>query len=105
MKSVRRLGLLLCLAFALAIGQQAALQHELGHTFQRLDASTHTPQLPATDTCEKCGAYSALHGGLLGAAPGLLVAALSESFHAFSLIPAPRRTVVAIFSTGPPRFS
>lgn len=101
---LRRSCALWLLALAVSLGQQAALRHELGHAFQRLDAASHQ-QLPPADTCEKCAAYSALFGGLLAAPASLALAAAEHPLHAFVLIPAPRRTVVATRSRAPPQHS
>jgi hypothetical protein len=92
----------LFLAAALALAQQAALRHELGHAFKRMDAPA---QLPASDTCDKCAAFSPFAGALPSATPLLPAAAAHDQAPRFALLPAPARTVVTARSRAPPAFS
>jgi hypothetical protein len=61
MRIFRHLGILLCLAFAFAIGQQASLLHALGHATEQLQhkGDGKVPKL----ACEQC-ALSASSGGM-----------------------------------------
>jgi hypothetical protein len=61
MRAFRHLGILLCLAFAFAIGQQASLLHALGHATEQLQhkGDGKVPKL----ACEQC-ALSASSGGM-----------------------------------------
>jgi hypothetical protein len=101
MSPLRRLGFALCLAFALLLGEQGALLHELGHGFQRIQTPSQD-QTPASDTCDKCFAFSQLSGPAPGAiaAVALVIAAVVVS--SFVAITAPSRTVVATRSRAPP---
>lgn len=58
-------------AMLLVLGQQAALRHELGHFKQRI--ANHEHQLPADKTCEQCGAFGQIAGGV------------NSPFHAFAV--------------------
>jgi len=61
MRAFRHLGVLLCLAFAFAIGQQASLVHAIGHAAEQAQhkGDGKVPKL----ACEQC-ALSAQSGGL-----------------------------------------
>lgn len=104
-RRARRTAFFLLAALALVLGQHASLRHELGHAFQRV-ASPAQPQHPASDTCEKCFAFSAFAGGLPSvftwAPPGAGPLLRNDSFVEIS--PA-ARTVVAVRSRAPPALS
>jgi hypothetical protein len=104
MKAFRHVAFLFFLALAIGLGQQASLRHELGHAFQRLDAPEQH-QVPAGDSCDKCSAYSALHGGLLASPLDFFLVAAAIAIPAFASTPAPRRTIVATRSRAPPHHS
>ena len=103
MKRLRQVLLLLCLPFAIAIGQQGALLHGIGHALQKI-AAPDKHSAPAGDACEKCVAYAPLVGGMVAAA--LLVALVAAAIPRNRFIPivAPRRTVVTARSRAPPAF-
>jgi hypothetical protein len=101
MSRVRRFWSAVWVALALAVGQQAALLHDLGHAVKRIHAPTQD-QYPASHTCDKCFGFSQLSGTAPGGVHALALAADSLSFTSFAAIVAPSRTVVATRSRAPP---
>lgn len=59
MKLMHRIGVVLWLALALAIGQQAGLSHGLAHAAQGM---TQEDGAPASSACEHCAACAQLTG-------------------------------------------
>ncbi|HZZ91968.1 MAG TPA: hypothetical protein VFE23_05355 [Usitatibacter sp.] len=102
--ALRRVAPFVLLAFALALGQQGALRHELGHSFERM-GSPAQPQQPAHETCAKCFAYCAFAGGLPCAALVVPVVDPPHALDAFVPISPAARTVVTARSRAPPRLS
>jgi hypothetical protein len=101
---LHRLWICVLLAMALGLGQQAALRHELGHAFKRIDTPAQQPA-PGGDTCAKCFAFSPLSGALPSAAAALVLAVTPDLPFAFVAIPAASRTVVTALARAPPRLS
>jgi hypothetical protein len=100
MKPLRHLGFLLCLAFALAIGQQGALLHALGHATEQVQHKGDPK--PAKVACETCAMVAQPSGMPVS---GLLPLALVEG-HVdavpFAQAPAPARVTVVFRSRAPP---
>jgi hypothetical protein len=101
MKLLRRFGLAVWLAFALAVGGQAALLHDLGHALQKMNAPAQD-QYPGGDTCDKCALYAPFSGAAsVYVAVAAIVAAVVVAA-LFSFLPALSRTVVSSRSRAPP---
>jgi len=101
MRSLRHLAFAFSLALALLVGEHAGLLHELGHGFDRIHAPSKD-KTPASDTCDKCFAYSQLSGPAPGALATVFLAVAAIVLPGFIAIPAPSRTVVATRSRAPP---
>ena len=101
MSRVRRLWSVLWVVFALAMGQQAALLHDLGHAVKRIHAPAGD-QYPASDTCDKCFGFSQLSGPAPASVPAVALLVATTFHSSFVAIPAPARTVVASRSRAPP---
>jgi hypothetical protein len=100
MKPLRHFGFLLCLAFALAIGQQGALLHTLGHATEQIQHKGDPK--PGKIACDLC-ATVAQPSGMPG--PGLPPIALAEGeveAAPFAELPAPVRVEVVFRSRAPP---
>ena len=103
MKSLRHFGSLLLVVLAFAMGQHAALLHELAHALDRV--SHQDPKLPAPSACADCGLVAQLTG-----MPGSTAPVVAP--HAADLVPAlyqptgiVARATVAFDSRGPPQVS
>ena len=100
MKPLRHFGFLLCLAFALAIGQQGALLHALGHATEQVQHKGDPK--PAKVACDTCATVAQPSGMPVS---GLLPVALSEGqveAAPFAQLPAPVRVDVVFLSRAPP---
>jgi hypothetical protein len=102
MKLLRRFGIALWLAFALAAGGQAALLHDLGHAFKRIASSSQQDQHPAPDACNKCSLYAPFSGAASVHVAALSLVAAAFVAALFAFLPAPSRTVVTSRSRAPP---
>jgi hypothetical protein len=60
MRRLRHLGFLLWLALALALGQQAALLHDLAHATGQV--SHKQDSKPAPSKCDECGLFAEFSG-------------------------------------------
>jgi hypothetical protein len=67
MKHMRHVAVLLWLALAFAVGEQAALLHDLGHATQRL--SQRQDSNPAPAKCDECRLYAPFSASLGSKAP------------------------------------
>lgn len=103
MKPLRRIAALFALALALALGQQAALLHALGHASERI-AQTQDGK-PQTAPCEQCGLAAHLDG--IASAPLPLPAITPASAQALppQAHAAPSRPTVVYRSRAPPVLS
>ena len=100
MKSLRHFGFLLCLAFALAIGQQGALLHALGHATEQVQhKGDPKPGKLACDTCAVVGQPSGMP--VSGIPPIALAEGRIESAP-FAQLPAPARFEAVFHSRAPP---
>lgn len=73
MKRLRHLGFLLWLALALAMGQQAAALHELGHATERVTHKQDSKPAPAK--CSECFLFAGLSSAAGAKASALAVVA------------------------------
>ncbi len=101
MSRVQRFWSILCVALALAVGQQAALLHDLGHAVKRIHAPAQD-QYPGSDTCDKCFGFSQLSGSMPGTTSVFVALDASPILLSFVATPAPSRTVVVTRNRGPP---
>ena len=101
MKLLRRFGLALWLAFALAAGGQGALLHDLGHALQKMHAPAQD-QYPGSDTCDKCAMYVPFSGAASAYVAVAAIAAAVVVAALFAFLPALSRTVVTSRSRAPP---
>ena len=100
MRALRKLGFLLWLALALAVGQQAALLHGLAHAVEKVAQKQDSK--PTQSRCEQCSLTAQLNG--LASAPtkvAPLVAALVPAA-TFVVHAAPVATTVVFRSRAPP---
>jgi hypothetical protein len=67
MKPLRHIGFLLWLALAVAMGQQAAALHDLGHATERLSQKQDSKTAPSK--CDECGLFAPFTGALGAKAP------------------------------------
>lgn len=98
MKRLRPFGLALWLAFALVMGQQAVLLHDLGHAFEQ-----HDDGAPAESSCNTHFACAQL-ASAVGASPPIVPQAVESSLPAlsFEFKGASQRTRLAYRSQAPP---
>ena len=101
MRLMRRFWSISCIALALAIGQQAALLHDLGHAMKRIHAPAQD-QYPGSDSCDKCFGFSQLSGSMPGAMSAFVALDAAPVLASFVATPAPSRTVVVTRNRGPP---
>jgi len=99
-KLLRRFGVLLGLAIALALGQQAGLLHGLAHASERIAQKQDSK--PASPLCEQCGLCAQLDGAAACGLPDLAAVEGSVDAPAFSALPAPASTTVVFLSRAPP---
>ena len=102
MKALRRFGVVLWLALALVVGQQAAALHALAHA---ADAVVHKQDSKPTKVCAECCVAAQLSAGApptLPSVPSGDCAAVALAYHA-----TPGRSVTATpyHSRGPPTAS
>jgi len=102
MKRLKHLGLLLCLAFAIAIGQQGALLHALGHAAEQVQKGDPKPGKAA---CEICALAAQPWGAPSAGLPPLGVEARIVAMPAFAVATAPARAFVVFLSRAPPVLS
>jgi hypothetical protein len=67
MRRLRHIGFLFWLALAVAMGQQAAFLHDLGHATERL--SQKRDSNPAPSKCDECSLFAPFSGALGAKAP------------------------------------
>ena len=104
MKALRRLGVVLWLALALVLGQQAAVVHDLGHASEKLAHKQDSK--PANPKCDQHFACAQVGAG--GAPPAAYVLHLDNGHAApHERIARHRasREVLAYLSRGPPAAS
>ena len=98
--SARRIASVVCLAFALALGQLGGLLHGLAHAAERIAQKQDSK--PASAPCDQCF----LAGQLSGPAPAAMpdVPAVEHGFetNSFALAEAPAATAVVFRSRAPP---
>jgi hypothetical protein len=99
---LRNIGFLLWLALALAMGQQAAVLHDLTHAVKRIDADSKD-QHPPPDTCEKCSTFAKFSGALPGFTAAFVLESAPWVAALFVPTPAQSRTVVHSRSRAPPQ--
>lgn len=99
MKYIRQLGLALSLAFALLVGQQAVLLHDLGHALEWRKGG-----VPADKTCDTHYLCAQL-GNAVDAVPPVLppAAAISLPVESRSTEGAAQRTRLAYRAQAPPQ--
>lgn len=100
MKSLRKTGFLLWLAFALAIGQHAGLLHGLAHAAEKVAQKQDSK--PAPVKCEQCSLVAQLTG--LSGTPPQTAFASGDLIEADGWVSrsAPSPTRVAFRSRAPP---
>ena len=102
MNRLKHFGFLLCLAFAIAIGQQGALLHALGHATDQVQKGDPKPGKAACDTCALAAQpWGSPSTGL----PPLAAATHAIDAKPFAIVVAPARAVVVFLSRGPPVLS
>jgi len=100
MRSFRHLGLLLCLAFAFAIGQQGALLHALGHATEQVQhKGDGKPGKLSCDTCATLAQPSGMPGAGM---PPVATPERGVASWAFALRSAPARSILVFRSRAPP---
>ncbi|HET7731835.1 MAG TPA: hypothetical protein VFK48_17575 [Usitatibacter sp.] len=100
MTPLRRLALLLCLAFALAIGQQAMLLHGMAHAVEKM-AQKGDPK-PATSACEQCALAAQPLGAPGAGLPPVAIAAGHVAALPAASTEAPPRPRIVFLSRAPP---
>ena len=82
MRPLRHLGFLLWLALALAMGQQAAALHDLGHAAEKLSHTQDSKPAPSKcDACFACAELSGAAGTKAVAAPFVAAVSPCPAFH------------------------
>lgn len=99
MKRLKHLGILLCLAFAVAIGQQGALLHALGHATEQVQKGDPRPGKAA---CEICALAAQPWGSPVAGLPPTGAEAPAIDAAPFVEKIAPARAVVVFLSRAPP---
>jgi hypothetical protein len=99
MKPLRHLGLLLCLAFAFAIGQQGAMLHALGHATEQVQQKGDPK--PVKASCDQC-ALSASGGMPVAGMPPIAMVAGTIHAAPWAVQVAPSRVDVVFRSRAPP---
>jgi hypothetical protein len=102
MKSLRHIGFLLCLAFALAIGQQGALLHALGHATEQVQKGDSKP---AKAACDQCALAGQPWGTAAAGMPPIPVTSGAIAAMAFVERVAPARSSIVFLSRAPPVLS
>ena len=102
MKRLKHLGILFCLAVAIAIGQQGALLHALGHAAEQVQKGDPKPGKAA---CEICALAAQPWGSPSAGLPPVAVDAHSVAAVPFAVKVAPARAVVVFLSRAPPVLS
>lgn len=102
MKRLKHVGILLCLAFAIAIGQQGALLHAFGHAAEQVQKGDPKPGKGA---CEICALAAQPWGSPSAGLPALGVEARIVEVSGFVATFAPARTFVVFLSRAPPVLS
>jgi hypothetical protein len=69
MKRLRHLAFLFLLPLALAMGQQAAVLHDLGHAAEKLSGKQDPKRSPTSSKCDECGLFAELSGAVGAKAP------------------------------------
>lgn len=103
MKPLRRIAALFALVLALALGQQAALLHALGHVTERA-APTQDGKLSSAP-CEQCGLAAHLDGLAPEPPPVLAIAGTSVPAVQLEAEAPPLRGTVVYRSRAPPALS
>ena len=100
MKSLRHFGFLLCLAFALAIGQQGALLHALGHATEQIQHKGDPK--PIKVACETCAMVAQPAGMPVAGMPPVAAVEGLVAAAPFVQIDAPARVQLVFRSRAPP---
>ena len=102
MKRLKHLGILLSLAFAIAIGQQGALLHALGHAAEQVQKGDPKPGKAA---CEVCALAAQPWGSPAAGLPPVAAEPPAIDAALFVAKVAPARAVVVFLSRAPPVLS
>ena len=102
MNRLKHFGFLLCLAVAIAIGQQGALLHALGHAAEQVQKGDPKPGKAA---CDICALAAQPWGSPSSGLPPLAIASGAIDAQPFAVVVAPARAPVVFLSRGPPVLS
>ena len=100
MKALRSFGFLLCLAFAIAIGQQGALLHALGHATEQVQHKGDPK--PAKLACETCAMVAQPAGMPVAGMPPVAVTEGMVAAAPYARLEAPARVLLVFRSRAPP---
>ena len=102
MKRLKHIGVLLCLAFAIAIGQQGALLHALAHAVEQVQKGHPAP---AKAACEVCALAAQPWGSPAAGLPPVGAEPPAIDATPFVVALAPARAAIVFLSRAPPVLS